>query len=200
VKLQEELPDLLAKYGLVAPDIFPEGTDTVGLESFFQWLCACVAMVEAGVHFHEDISAVVAVRTLSAAVYGLFPAKAGAPGGVTKAQLRSLHGANFHWPSEEAVRPETLPPLVKNISKNFMDHFFKGEGRAIVRREVERMKLQVISFFVVNLLCYRNMLTTSGWCLSASGQGQCHCGANPQGSCNYRRGTWRRGRWQRRKC
>jgi len=26
-----------------------------------------------------------------------------------------------------------------------MDHFFKGEGRAIVRREVERMKAQEIS-------------------------------------------------------
>ena len=139
-KLQEELPDLLAKYGLVAPDIFPEGTDTVGLESFFQWLRACVAMVEAGAHFHEDISAVVTVRTLSAVVYGFFPAEAGAPGGVTKAQLRSLHDASFRWPSEEVVRPETLPALAKNVAKNFMDHFFKGEGHAIVRREVERMK------------------------------------------------------------
>ena len=34
-KLQEELPDLLARYGLVAPDMFLEGTDTVGLGSFF---------------------------------------------------------------------------------------------------------------------------------------------------------------------
>ena len=34
-KLQEELPDLLASYGFVAPDMFPEGTDTVGLGSFF---------------------------------------------------------------------------------------------------------------------------------------------------------------------
>jgi len=41
-----------------------------------------------------------------------------------------------------------LPALVKNIAKNFMDHFFKGEGRAIVRREVERMKPQVISCFL----------------------------------------------------
>ena len=91
--------------------------------------------------------------------------------GVTKAQLRSLRDANFRWPGEEAVHLETLPPLVKNIAKNFMDHFFKGEGRAIVRREVERMKLQVIFFFVVNLLRYENMLTTSSWCLSALGQG-----------------------------
>ena len=115
-KLQEELPDLLAKYGLVAPDIFPEGTETIGLESFFQWLRACVAMVEAGAHFHEDIRVVVTVRTLSAAVYGLFPAEAGATGGVTKAQLRSLRDANFRWPGEEEVRLETLPPLAKNIA------------------------------------------------------------------------------------
>ena len=145
-KLQEELLDLLAKYGLVAPDIFPEGTDIVGLESFFQWLGTCIAMVDTGAHFHEDINAVVAVRTLSAVVYGLFPTEAGGTGRVTKAQLRSLRDANFRWPGEEAVRPETLPPLAKNIAKNFMDHFFKGEGRAIVRREVERMKLQVIVF------------------------------------------------------
>ena len=47
-----------------------------------------------------------------------------------------------------------LPPLAKNIAKNFMDHFFKGEGRAIVRREVERMKPQVtVRFsFIASLL------------------------------------------------
>ena len=59
------------------------------------WLRACVAMLDVGAHFHEDLSAVVAVRTLSAAVYGLFPAKAGNTGSVTKAQLRSLRDENF---------------------------------------------------------------------------------------------------------
>ena len=94
-KLQEELPNLLAKYGLVALDMFLEDTDTVGLESFFQWLRVCVAMLDAGAHFHEDISVVVAVRTLSAVVYGLFPAEAGTVGRVTKAQLRSLRDESF---------------------------------------------------------------------------------------------------------
>ena len=94
-------------------------------------------MLDAGAHFQEDISAVVVVRTLSAAVYGLFAAKAGNAGGVTKAQLRSLHDESFRWLGEKAVCPETLPALAKNIAKNFMDHFFKGEGRSIVRREVE---------------------------------------------------------------
>ena len=37
------------------------------------------------------------------------------------------------------------PLFAKNIAKNFMDHYFKGEDRAIVRHEVERMKAQVIS-------------------------------------------------------
>jgi len=94
-KLQEELPDLLARYGLVAPDMFPEGADSIGLGSFFQWLRACVAMLDAGAHFHEDISAMVAVRTLSAAVYSLFPSEAGQASVVTKAQLRSLRGPSF---------------------------------------------------------------------------------------------------------
>ena len=94
-------------------------------------------MLDAGAHFHKDISAVVAVCTLNAAVYGLFPTKFGNTSSVTKAHLRSLWHASFRWPGEEVVHPETLPAMAKNIAKNFMDHFFKGEGRAIVRREVE---------------------------------------------------------------
>ena len=54
-----------------------------------------------------------------------------------KAQLHSLRDLNFRWPGEEVVRPEVLPALAKNIAVNFMEHFFKGEGRAIVRHEVE---------------------------------------------------------------
>src|SRR6185437_657774 len=146
-KLQEELPDLLARYGRVVPDMFPEGTDTVGLGSFFQWLRACAAMLDAGAHFHEDMSAMVAVRTLSAAVYGLFPSEAGQTSVVTKSQLCSLRDSSFRWPGEETVCPETLPALAKNIAVNFMERFFKGEGRALVQREVERMKPQVIVCF-----------------------------------------------------
>ena len=112
-------------------------------------------MVDAGAHFHEDISTVIAVCTLSTVVYGLFSAEVGTTGGVTKTQLRSLRDASFRWPGEEAVRPETLPALAKNIAKNFMDHFFKGEGRAIVRREIERMKHQVI---VYSLYCQPSSL------------------------------------------
>jgi hypothetical protein len=74
---------------------------------------------------------------LNAAVYGLFPAKSGNTSSVTKEQLCSLRHSSFRWPGEEVVRPETLPALAKNIAKNFMDHFFKGEGHTIVQREVE---------------------------------------------------------------
>ena len=68
-----------------------------------------------------------------------------------KAQLRCFRDEGFPWPGEDAVRPEVLPALAKNIAKNFMDHFFKGEGRAIVRREVERMKAHVV--FLSSFLC-----------------------------------------------
>jgi hypothetical protein len=102
-------------------------------------------MLDTGAHFNEDISAVVAVRTLSATVYSLFPSEAASASTVTKAQLCCLHDEGFPWPGEDAVRPEALPALAKNIAKNFMDHFFKGEGHAIVRRKVDRMKAQVVS-------------------------------------------------------
>jgi len=98
-------------------------------------------------HFHEDISAMVAVRTLSAAVYSLFPSEAGQASIVTKAQLRSLRDLCFRWPGEDTVNPDALPALAKNIAVCFMERFFKGEGRALVQREVQRMKMQVIVFF-----------------------------------------------------
>ena len=91
-------------------------------------------MLDAGVHFNEDISAVVAVRTLSAAVYILFPSEVASASTVTKAQLCCLRDEGFPWLGEDAVCPEALPALAKNIAKNFMDHFFKGEGCAIMRR------------------------------------------------------------------
>ena len=106
------------------------------MDDFFKWFRACIAMLDVGAHFNEDISAVVIVRTLSAAVYSLFPSEAVGASTMTKAQLRCLCDEGFPWPGEDAVRPEALPALAKNIAKNFMDNF-KGEGRAIVRREVE---------------------------------------------------------------
>ena len=120
--------------------MFLEGTDTIVLGSFFQWLRACVAMLDAGAHFHEDISAMVAVRTLSAAVYSLFPYEAGQASIVTKAQLCSLRDPSFRWPGEDTVNPDVLPALAKNIAVCFMERFFKGEGCALVQREVERMR------------------------------------------------------------
>ena len=43
-KLQKELPDFLKKYGLDAPDVPSE--DTVGVDDFFKWLRACIAMLD----------------------------------------------------------------------------------------------------------------------------------------------------------
>ena len=111
-------------------------------------------MLEDGAHFHEYISAMVAVRTLSAAVYNLFPSEAGQASIVTKAQLRSLRDPSFRWPGEDTVNPDALPALAKNIAVCFMECFFKGEGCALVQREVERMKNQVI--FIYLLLLFLN--------------------------------------------
>jgi len=125
-KLEEELLALLAKYGLVAPDIFPEGTDTVGLGSFFQWLRAYVAMVEAGARFHEDISDE-------------------GPALLSPRRKLPLARRGGRSPGDAASHGLEYP-------KNFMDHFFKGEGRAIVQREVKHMKPLVRHSFA--LLCW----------------------------------------------
>ena len=108
-------------------------------------------MLDAGAHFHEDISAMVAVHMLSASVYSLFLSEAGQASVVTKAQLRSLRDPSFRWPGEDTVNPDALPALAKNITVCFMERFSKGEGRALVQREVERMKNQVT--FIYLLLC-----------------------------------------------
>ena len=91
-KLQKELPDILKKYGLDTPDV--SSGDTVRVDDF-KWLRACIAMLDAGAHFNEDISVVVAVRTLSAAVYSLFSSEAASASTVTKAQLRCLRDKGF---------------------------------------------------------------------------------------------------------
>ena len=43
-KLQKELPDILKKYGLDAPDV--SSGDTDGVDDFFKWLRACLAMLD----------------------------------------------------------------------------------------------------------------------------------------------------------
>ena len=91
--LQKELPDILKKYGLDAPDV--SSGDTVRVDDFFKWLLACIAMLDAGAHFNENISDVVAVRTLSAAVYSLFSSEAASASTVTKAQLRCPRDEGF---------------------------------------------------------------------------------------------------------
>ena len=84
-----------------------------------------------------DLSAVVAVRSHSAAICKLLPEGGGAEVAVTKTQLRTLRDPTFEWPSLDEVRPEALPPLPKNFAKNFTSSFFKTHGRDLVRGEAE---------------------------------------------------------------
>ena len=87
-----------------------------------------------------DLSAAVAVRSHSAAICKLLPEGGGAEAAMTKTQLRTLRDPTFEWPSLDEVRPEALPPLPKNIAKNFTSGFFKTHGRDLVRGEAERLR------------------------------------------------------------
>jgi hypothetical protein len=122
--LQTEVDELLGKLGLVAPDLSPNAPT---ISELFQWLRACVAMANSGSRAMGDLSAAVAVRSLSAAICRLLPAGGGANAAFTKAQLRSMRDATFEWPPPEEIRPNALPLLPKNITRNFTATFFKDK-------------------------------------------------------------------------
>jgi len=124
--LQIEVDELLEKLGLVAPDLSPNAP-TISISELFRWLRACVAMANSGSWAMGDLSAVVAVRSLSAAICRLLPAGGGADAAFTKAQLWSMRNATFEWPPPEEVRPDALPLLPKNIARNFTVTFFKDK-------------------------------------------------------------------------
>ena len=90
-----------------------------------------------------DLSAAVAVWSLSAAVCKLLPEGSGAEASLTKAQLCTMRDPTFVWPSPDEVRPEALHALPKNIAKNFTLSFLKTHGRELVRGEAERLRRQV---------------------------------------------------------
>jgi hypothetical protein len=104
--------------GLSAPDLSPTA-NSISISELFRWLRACVAMVTSGSRAMGDLSAAVAVRSLSAAICKFIPAEGGVEAAVTKAQLRSMCDLSFAWPSPDEVHPEALSPLPKNIAKSF---------------------------------------------------------------------------------
>ena len=50
-------------------------------------------------------------------------------------------------------RPDALPPLPKNIAKNFTGTFFRENGRCLVHAEAERLRDQVCCSLDVELYC-----------------------------------------------
>lgn len=121
----------MSAYGLTPPKLPIEDLD---INHFLDWLQACLAMLDTGSKLYGDLSAVVVARTLAASVCSLLPTEAGITPIISKAQLSTLRDRSFEWPSVEAVRPENLPPLPKNISKNFIESLFKGTGASLVKR------------------------------------------------------------------
>ncbi|RLM68975.1 uncharacterized protein C2845_PM17G07910 [Panicum miliaceum] len=130
--LLSEMPEFMLKYGLTNPELETEGLD---VNQFFDWLWSCLAMLDAGSKLYGDLSAVVAAQTLAASVCGLLPSEATSSPVIVKTQLETLCSDSFGWPLDEAVRPENLPALPKNIAKNFMESFLKGQGSELVHRE-----------------------------------------------------------------
>lgn len=117
-----EMPTFMTAYGLTAPDL---STDRLDMNQFFDWLRTCLAMLDARSKLYGDLSAVVTARTSAASVCNFLPTEADSPQTISKTQLHTLRSSSFGWPSEEAVRLENLPPLPKNIAKNFIESFFK---------------------------------------------------------------------------
>ena len=117
--------------------------ETVEVAELFHWIRASLAMARSGADFKCDLSATVAVRTLSAAICRLLPAESSSSStGIVKAQLRLLRDASLEWPLLDSLRPESLPTLPKNIAKNFA-RYFHEKGRGLIDLELERMKDQV---------------------------------------------------------
>ena len=113
------------------------------MAELFCWIHASLAMARSGVDFKCELSAMVAARTLSAAVCHLLPAESSSfSSGIVKAQLRLLRDASFEWPSLVSLCPVSLPTLPKNIAKNFLKYFHE-KVRGLVDLELERMKDQV---------------------------------------------------------
>jgi hypothetical protein len=129
---------LLRKFGLDPPEMSQE--ETVEVSELFRWIRASLAMTRSGADFKCELSAMVAARTLSAAVCRLLPAESSISStGILKAQLRLLRDASFEWPLLDSLRPESLPTLPKNIAKNFAKHFHK-KGQGLIDLELEHMK------------------------------------------------------------
>jgi len=126
-----------------APPLAGEEANSVELFELFRWLRCCVAMTDCGSQFFGELHASVAARSLIAAVCSLLEALAGGEASVTKSRLRTLRDPGVQWPSTEDVKPETLPALPRNITKNFMATFFQQRGRELVAHEGDHMKAQV---------------------------------------------------------
>ncbi|PAN11110.2 hypothetical protein PAHAL_2G143400 [Panicum hallii] len=92
-QLREEVPRLLPSDGLTALKL--AGLEDIEIQQFFQWLRACLAMVDSGSHLYGDLCAIVSTRTLAAPICNLVPTEGFASQGILKAQLHVLWDCNI---------------------------------------------------------------------------------------------------------
>lgn len=140
----------MSYYGFTAPEIPRQG---LNVSALFDWLRTYLAMLDAGGKLYGDLSAIVAACTLAASVCSLLPAEGVSPPTILKTQLRLLHDEKFEWPSEDAVRPESLHALSKNIAKNYVNTFINVRGYTLVRCEGLHLQSHVsFSSFLIGIV------------------------------------------------
>ena len=82
--MQADMHGLLGKFALDPPEMSQE--ETVEVAELFRWIHASLAMARSGAGFKCELSAMVAARTLSAAICHLLPAESSASStGIVKA-------------------------------------------------------------------------------------------------------------------
>lgn len=150
-KILKEMLAFMSYYGLTAPKIPHQDLDVA---AFFDWLRTCLAMLDAGGKLYGDLSVVFAARTLVISLCSLLPIEGIRPPSILKTQLRLLRDEKYEWTSGDAVKPDVLLPLPKNIAKNFMNTFFNVRCSSLVWSEGLLLQSQVsFSSFLIGVVC-----------------------------------------------
>jgi len=82
--LQRDIAAFLETLSISPPDL-SSTANSISISELFRWLRACVSMATCGNRAMGDLSATVAVRSLSAAMCKMLPEGGGAEASLTKA-------------------------------------------------------------------------------------------------------------------
>jgi hypothetical protein len=139
--LRTDILQLLGQCNLGAPPIpFPQCT----VESFYEWVNACIDLIAMNMKIFRELGAAVGVRTLAYSVCSLVPSdRPSSEKTISKSDLCWLMKDNFKWPTDADLDVGQLPVLPKNLAKNFMNTFFAHRGYRLTLDESVRLSAQV---------------------------------------------------------